>query len=209
MLTVVRHGQTVHNAGGRLSGRADVQLDEVGAAQARAVGRSLEAAMGARGRPAPVDRIVSSPLARARATAAAIAEACGHEVPVEVDERWIELDYGDWDGRPLSEVPPETWVAWISDPTFRPPNGETLAELGERVRAACDELADEQRAEPDRHVVVVSHVSPVKAAVGWALQAGDDLAWRLHVATASISRIEVGRRGPVLHSFNETQHLAG
>jgi len=200
MLTVVRHGQTGHNAGRRLSGRADVALDEVGAEQARAVGGCLAAAEG-------IDRLIASPLARTRATAAAISEVVPGCPPVEVDERWIELDYGEWDGLPLAEVPPATWAEWIADPHFRPPGGESLAELGERVRSACDALAADLAATPDQHVVVVSHVSPIKAAVGWALQAGDDLAWRLHVATASITRIEVGRRGPVLHAFNETLHL--
>ena len=55
--------------------------------------------------------------------------------------------------------------------------------------------------------VVVTHVSPVKAAVGWAVGAGDDISWRLWVAPASITRIGITPRGGVLHSFNETAHL--
>lgn len=192
MLIVVRHGQTVHNAGRRLSGRADVALDEVGERQAEAVATCLDS----------VDRIVSSPLGRARATAAAIAERTG--APVRVDDRWIELDYGEWDGRPLADVPAETWAAWIADPSFRPPGGETLVELGERVATACADLAEEAT---EHDVVVVTHVSPIKAAVAWALAGDERLSWRLHVATASITRVGVGPRGPVLQSFNETMHL--
>jgi broad specificity phosphatase PhoE len=193
MLIVVRHGQTGHNAGRLLSGRGEAQLDEEGERQAAALGAVLQHA----------GRIVCSPLARARATAAAISVVTGGAEP-EVDERWIELDYGEWEGVPLGDVPPGAWAEWRADPHFRPPGGESLAELDARVAEACDALAADAAHED---VVVVTHVSPIKAAVAWAVDGGDQLSWRLHVATASISRIAVSGRGAVLHSFNETQHL--
>jgi broad specificity phosphatase PhoE len=132
--------------------------------------------------------------------------AAGFGVPVETDDRWIELDYGEWDGTPLLDVPLETWAAWRADLSFRPPGGETLLELGERVRTACAELAEEATTD---FIVVVSHVSPIKAGVVWALGVGDEVAWRLFVAPGSISRIEVRDGRPVLAGFNETAHLAG
>ncbi len=140
-------------------------------------------------------RVIASPLLRARETA----DAFG--MPVEVDERWIELDYGELDGTPLSDVPPELWREWRANPTFVPPGGESLTALGVRVRAACAELVDEVR---ERHVVVVSHVSPIKAAIAWALDTGDELSWRLFVQIASIARIGVDQWGATLRSFNET-----
>ena len=190
MLVVVRHGRTAHNASGLLLGHLDPPLDEVGESQARL----LAAAVG------PVDRVVSSPLLRARQTA----EAFG--APVEVDERWIELDYGEYDGRPIGEVPAEVWQRWRTDPDFAPPGGETLRQLGARVGEACDDIAAGRDA-ADRTTVVVSHVSPVKASVGWALGVGDEIAWRLWVAPASITRIGLSPRGGVLHTFNEVAHL--
>lgn len=177
------------NARGLLLGRADPPLDETGRAQAAAMARAIE----------PVTRIIASPLRRAQETA----EAFG--LPIETDDRWIELDYGDWDGRPLVDVPVETWAAWRADASFRPPGGETLFELGERVRAACADLAATAQ---DESVVVVTHVSPIKAAVAWAIGAGDELAWRLFVAPGSITRIDVRDGRSVLASFNETAHLA-
>ncbi len=190
MIVVCRHGRTAHNAAARLLGRLDVPLDDVGRAQARA----LAAAVG------PVDRVVSSPLLRTRETAAAF------DAPVEVDERWIELDYGELDGTPLAEVPAELWAAWRADPSFRPVGGETLAELGVRVRAALDDLV---AAATDSTVVVVTHVSPIKASVAWALGVGDEVTWRMFIGQASITRIGVGSRGPVLQSCNEVAHLPG
>lgn len=185
MLVLVRHGRTAANAGGLLLGRADPPLDEHGRAQAAALAAAVA---GAR-------RVVCSPLRRARETAAAL------ELPVEVDERWIELDYGELDGRPITDVPADLWRRWRADVGFAPPGGESLAALGRRVRAACDELAAEA-AEAD--VVVVSHVSPIKAAVAWALGTGDELSWRLHVAPASVTRVEVRDGWGVLTAFNWT-----
>ena len=189
MLIVVRHGRTEANARGLLLGRADPSLDAVGREQAMAVARALPGAA----------RVVSSPLARCRETAAAFG------LPVDIDDRWIELDYGEWDGRPVSEVPAATWQAWRADPDFAPPGGESLSALGHRVSESADDLAT---GAIENDTVVVTHVSPVKAAVAWALGADDEVAWRTFVSQAAITRVAVGERGPVLTSFNETGHLA-
>ena len=190
MLVIVRHGRTDHNASGLLLGRLDPPLDELGRAQAQA----LAAAVG------PVDRVISSPLQRARETAAAF----GTEV--EIDDRWIEVDYGSLDGMPLGQVPAEDWAAWRSDPDFAPPGGESLRALGVRVAAALEDLATHASA-TERTTVIVTHVSPIKAAMCWALGADDLTAWRLWVAPASITRIGTTPRGGVVHTFNEIAHL--
>lgn len=195
MIVVVRHGRTAANAGGLLLGRADPPLDDEGARQAAALARAC--------RSLDVARIVTSPLGRCRATADAVADGCG--AAVEVDERWVELDYGELDRLPVAEVPSETWAAWRADVAWCPPGGESIAALGERVRAACESLVDEAG---ERDVVVVTHVSPIKAAVAWALGVGDEVAWRMWVAPASISRIGVTGRTPSLRAFNELSHLA-
>jgi len=188
VLILVRHGRTAANAAGLLQGRRDNPLDDVGLLQAEAVA----AAVG------PVDAVVSSPLLRARQTARAFGDA------VEPDERFTELDYGEWEARPVADVPLETWMAWRNDPDFRPPGGETLRELGQRVRSGLEDLAVEAA---ERRVVVVCHVSPIKAAVAWALGVGDDVTWRMWVGPASVS--EIGLRGgaPSLRLFNRTDHL--
>lgn len=197
MIVVVRHGRTAANAGGLLLGRADPPLDDEGARQAAALATACTAL--------DVGRIVTSPLGRCSQTAAAIAAGVPATPAVEVDERWIELDYGELDGRPISEVSAATWAAWRSDVGWRPPGGESLASLGARVREACEGLVDEASG---RDVVVVSHVSPIKAAVAWALGVGDETAWRMWVGPASITRIGVAGGRPSLRTFNETAHLA-
>jgi probable phosphoglycerate mutase len=192
VLIVVRHGRTSANAGGLLQGRVDNALDVEGERQAGA----LAAVLGA------VDRVIASPLLRAQQTAGAIAAAAG--VTVETDPAWTELAYGAWEERPVRDVPPELWAAWRADPSFRPPDGETLVELQTRVEAACEALRDEAAT---RDVVVVCHVSPIKAAIAWALGVGPAISWRMNVAQASVHRIRTGPPGQALISFNGTHHL--
>ena len=108
--------------------------------------------------------------------------------------------------KPSGSFDAEVWTRWRDEPSFTPPGGESLVELGRRVRDACESLAA-HAAESD--VVVVTHVSPIKAAVAWALGAGDDLGWRLRVDVASITRVATSGDRPVLHAFNEAVPLEG
>jgi broad specificity phosphatase PhoE len=194
VIILVRHGQTVANAEHRLLGRMESPLTDLGRRQADAVAQAVRRATG-RAR-----RVISSPRQRALDTAGAFG------LPIEVDERWAEMDYGAYDGLPLADVPADLWATWRADPDFAPPGGESLAALGARVGEACNELA----ARPDNDdVVIVSHVSPIKAAVAWALVVDDSVAWRMRLDPASISRIAATPSGASLHTFNEVAHLRG
>ena len=198
MLHVVRHGRTEANAAGLLLGRLDPDLDEVGERQAEQVAAAI----------GPVDRVVSSPLLRTRRTAEAFSRSHGSEgsdgLSIELDERWIEMDYGTFDGQPVAGVPRETWAAWRADLDWAPPEGESHRSLGLRVRAALDDLFEASRTE---EIVVVTHVSPIKAALAWTLGVGDEVAWRTFVAPASIMTIGAGPAGPSLRGFNDVAHL--
>ena len=108
VLIILRHGRTEANAQGLLLGRADPVLDDVGRGQAG---------------PRPVRwprpprcRIVPSPLARRRATAEVMAGVLGADAPIErIDERWIELDYGELDGTPLCATCRRDLGGWRGD----------------------------------------------------------------------------------------------
>ncbi len=192
MLILVRHGESVANAQGLLLGRTDAELTDAGRRQAAAARALLDR---------PALEVRSSPLVRARHTAELL--ALGPQV--SVDERWIEVDYGEFECQPLGGIPAEVWRAWQADRDFRPAGGETLAEVDERIGRACDELFAEDGAGArrlDGDVVVVSHVTPIKAAVAWALGT-PDLYWRLHLRTGSVTRIGWNRDAPILHGFNE------
>lgn len=201
MIILLRHGRTVLNAERRLQGRVDASLDDRGQGQAEALAKAVTAIS------TDVRQIVSSPLLRCRQTAETVATSSG--VDIEVDERWIEMAYGDLDGTPMAEVPADVWHRWQADLTWSPPHGESVAQVGERVREACNDLAAHhaERESDDGDIVVVSHVSPIKAAVAWALGVGDEVCWRMFLAPASITRINLGGRKPQLTAFNETAHL--
>ena len=188
VLILVRHGRTEANREGLLLGRSDPPLDDVGRHQAIAVAKLFH----------QVDRVITSPLLRARQTADALG------IAYDIDERWVELDYGAFDGRRAGDLGSDVWERWRADPAYVPAGGESLEAMGARVMAACEELVEEATT---RDVVVVSHVSPIKAAVAWALDVGASTAWRTHLDNASVTRIRVNSRGPTLWSFNETGHL--
>lgn len=203
---LVRHGRTAVNAQGRLSGRHNPDLDDLGRRQAGALGAAVAAVAG-------TDvTVVSSPLRRCLQTAGEVVEACGDdETAVFVDDRFVEMDYGEWDGRPLAEVPGSVWKQWREDPGFCPPGGETLASVTGRVAAGLEQWAPRAGGGT---LVVVSHVSPIKAGVIWALGVGEAATWRMRLDNASICRLAVGAGddGAVtgaLRSFNETSHLRG
>ena len=188
MIAFVRHGQTELNRGGRLQGRIDAPLSALGARQAAALARGYASA--------PVTRVLSSPLQRAHATAEAI--AASHGLSVEVDDRLIELDYGEWDGLALTDVSADDWASWRNDVNFAPPGGECLCDVSERIASFCAEVLTGDL------VVAVSHVSPIKAAVCIALRVDQRSAWRMQLDVASVTRI--GRRpdgSAYLVTFND------
>jgi broad specificity phosphatase PhoE len=191
VIAFVRHGQTAVNRSGRLQGRTDPALTPLGVAQAGRLAALLASE-------APV-AVRTSPLRRAATTAEAIAASAG--VAVEPDDRLVELDYGDWDERVIADIPRADWDRWRADPAFAPPGGESLRDVSDRVAAFCDEHLAEGL------VVAVSHVSPIKAAVAWALHADETASWRMHLDLASITRIGGRAHTAALVTFNETAHL--
>ena len=185
MLLLVRHGETLANRRGHLLGRADPPLTSIGWEQANALAAWL---------PRP-DVIVSSPLLRARQTAGVLGPH------VQLDDRWIELDYGPYDEQPAAALAPAVWARWREDAHFTPPGVESHATLASRVAEACEELT---AAAGSSVVVVVTHVSPIKAALAWALGVSHRIAWRTFVEDASVSRIDIESTGPVVRWFNRS-----
>ena len=196
MLILVRHGESVLNKEGRLVGRLNPQLTPRGELQAAAAGTLL----------GEVGELRCSPLERTRRTA----ELLETGRPVVIEERCIELDYGELDGTPLVDVDPSLWERWLNDASFVPPGGESLEALGQRMAGLVEELFStpgELARDRDADAVVVSHVSPIKAAVAWALGVDPLIAWRMQLATGSVTRIDLGRQGPQLVGFNQVAAL--
>ncbi|MCW6005803.1 histidine phosphatase family protein [Micromonospora sp. CPCC 205371] len=201
-LLLVRHGETELTAQGRYSGRGDVPLSEAGLVQARATGARV-AALGA-----PIAAVVTSPLARCVRTGEAISAALAGDVPVTVEPDLIECDFGEWEGRTFAEVRtqwPDEMDAWLASTSVAPPGGESFRAVATRVRRA---VATILKAYPEKTVVVVSHVSPLKLILRDALAAGDALLHRLYLDPAGLSIVDNWADGGVaVRSVNETGHL--
>ncbi|MGV9214988.1 bifunctional RNase H/acid phosphatase [Micromonospora sp. RB23] len=200
-LILVRHGETAYTEQGRYSGRGDVPLSERGRAQAAATGARVAAL-------APsVAAVLSSPLSRCTATAAAIAEAVG-DVPVRTEADLIECDFGQWEGRTFAEVRqqwPGEMDAWLASARIAPPGGESFTQVAERVHRVVDALP---KAYPGETVVVVSHVSPIKLALRDALAATDGFLHRLFLDAAGISVLDLWPDGGIaVRTVNDTAHL--
>jgi broad specificity phosphatase PhoE len=207
MLILVRHGQTEANAKGIIIGKSNHELNETGKSQAVQIAQSLIEF-------GEIPRvIVTSPLFRTVETAEIIKEnleahleKIGNAKTIKIifDDRWQEQNYGMLDNTKLSEIPPKLWLHWQKDSNWKPAGGESLVELYNRVSAACEDI---KNTASKVNVLVSTHVGPIKAAVAWALKADIGISWRLHVQTASISRIRTGPGGQALINFGEISHL--
>ncbi|WP_051943370.1 bifunctional RNase H/acid phosphatase [Streptacidiphilus rugosus] len=198
---LLRHGETPLTPEKRFSGSggADPSLSERGRGQAALAA----AAFAARG---SIEAIVSSPLARCRETAQAVADLLGLEVRVEEGLR--EADFGSFEGLTFAEVKerqPEALDAWLASPKTAPPDGESFAAVSRRVAVTRDRLLARYAG---RTVLVVSHVTPIKTLVRLALGAPAESLYRMELAAASVSAVQYYADGNAsLRLFNDTSHL--
>jgi probable phosphoglycerate mutase len=196
---MLRHGQTEHSAQRRYSGRGDLPLTELGERQAAAAAARLSAMDG-------VVAVLSSPMLRARQTAEPVADALG--VPLSVHDGLIETDFGAWEGRTFAEArerDPDLHTRWLTDTSVAAPDGESMDAVHRRVRRVRDQLIAEHGGAT---LVIVTHVTPIKALLRMALDAGPSLLHRLHLDLASLSVAEFYPDGPAsVNLVNDTSHL--
>ncbi|HEY8472685.1 MAG TPA: histidine phosphatase family protein [Natronosporangium sp.] len=151
-----RHGQTAWHRPNRYTGASDLPLDATGRAQAEALARRAGAI-----RPTS---LACSPLVRATETIAPVADATG--LPVRVDARLRELDFGIAEGRTLDQLHaerPDVVERFLADPVAHHfPGGEPPAEAVARAEAALRDLV---AADPAGTVLVVAHSTLIRLLV--------------------------------------------
>jgi broad specificity phosphatase PhoE len=194
-LLLARHGQSIWNGERRFQGSTDIDLSDVGRAQARALGRALRAT--------PLAAGYVSPMRRAHETAEiALAEA---GVPIVPIEELRELCLGDWEGCTVDEVRAregDPYRAWVRAPLdCPPPRGEPLPDVCARVRAAMARIAAAHPNGDD--VLVVAHGGVISVYACWLLGCSFNELWRLRVDNASLTVV----KPPRLVSLNDTAHL--
>ena len=194
----VRHGRTP-TTGKVMPGQArGLHLSEEGHAQAQAVAERLAALK-------EVDAIYSSPLERARETAAPIAQRLSLKVATERGLR--DCDSGDWTGvelKGLARLP--EWRTVRAYPSgFRFPNGESFVEMHARVAGVVNRVREQHTGGT---VVLVSHADPIKVAVADAAGAHLDMFQRLLISPCSVTAIAYSQSGPNVLTVNSVGDLS-
>ena len=204
-LLLLRHGQSPMSIERRYSGRGDPELTEEGRAQANAAATAIAVrAVGEAGR---IRAVVSSPLTRARQTAEPVAGLLG--LGVDVEERFTETDFGGWEGLTFGEAAqrdPDLHRSWLGDSSVAPPEGESFDVVAGRVGSGLDALLAAHAGET---VVLVSHVTPIKTLLRFALDAGPAMLYRLHLDLACLSIVDFWPDGGAsVRLVNDTSYLA-
>ena len=141
MLYVARHGQTVWNAQNKVCGITDVDLTEKGIEQAKTLAYLVESQN--------ISLILSSPLRRAVDTSKIVANICN--IPIEIDQRLIEQNYGIYEGVDRKN---EAFLNNKRNFAYKYPNGESMMQVAYRVYGLIDEIRYKYQKD---NILIISH----------------------------------------------------
>ncbi len=199
---LIRHGQSIGNRLHLMLGHTDLDLTELGLAQANATAEALSNIH--------FDAIYSSDLIRAMYTARPNANLRG--IDVIPDKRFRELYLGEWEGKHVEDIARDYGekfsVEWRDRfGIFRAPNGESVPELAERIYTALVSVASEH---PGETLAVATHAAAIRAVWGKISDIqSSDLAHRLPFpSNASYSILEYDGERLVPVAFSQDDHLA-
>lgn len=186
LIYLLRHAESIANEKGILAGRSDVGLSKRGKNQALVLSKTLKEL--------EIDRILVSPIPRCRETILPyLASRPGKDIPIEVNENFQEMDYGNWSGRKLKILSlKRDWRKIQNFPEkFSFPGGESFQDAWDRVLRGLDEL---NRLYPKARILLISHGDIIKMALAQTL--GTELRnfQKIHINPASLSAIELGKK---------------
>ena len=201
MVTVilVRHGETDWNRREIFRGRADIELNQRGREQAKTLAAAVENLR--------IDAVYSSPLRRAVEAAEAMARA--HGIPVEIEQGFIDFDYGIWQGLPHDEVRRRyrsVYKDWLERPhTVKMEGGESLRMVRRRAVRALRNVVERHEGET---VVIVAHRVVNKVVLCAVLGLDNSHFWRIRQDTCALNIFESSHDQYILRSLNDTCHLS-
>ncbi len=179
---IVRHGQTALNRKKALQGRSDLPLNDTGKAEAEQAKQLLEQ------QDIVFDRVYSSPLSRAVATAQIIAGSGD----IRTDERLIEMDYGPYEGLDLTSPPPEIirfFRDFVNEPA--PAGMEQLSAVTARMGSFLEDLKDT----PDATILVSTHAIAMKGALEYLSPESRGKWWSKHIRNCDMYVTELTDAG--------------
>ena len=195
LLYLIRHGESLYNAEGRIQGQSDVALSPLGLRQAQAIAEALAEEQ--------IDAIFASPLERAMQTAEPIAAKLG--LKIQPDDRLKEIHAGIFQGLLWAEIEakfPDSAAPWREQqPDFVIPGGESRRALMVRGLAVFESI----RESPFRRVAVVSHGGILTAALKAVLRIPAEIN-PFSLYNASISKLAWNERIKLL-TLNQLDHL--
>lgn len=195
---LVRHGETLWNAAGRVQGHTPIPLSARGLLQAQDLRRRLHSL--------PISTAYASDLSRCVQTAEVVLQE--RPVPLHLSKDLREQAYGRWEGSTYKELEvrdPARYAEMLrGDNSFAPPGGESLARVAERVssfigavKASC----------PEETVLIVGHGGSLRAMLIGLLGLPLAAVWRFRFDPASVSILDVYPDSAVLRLLNDTAHL--
>lgn len=187
LVDMLRHGEPV--GGRKYRGHIDDPLSEKGWQQMRnAVAEKC-----------PWDLIVSSPLSRCISFAKE--QVARHKIPLVVDDRFMEIAFGEWEGKTADEISqndPDAVMNFYRDPEkYRPQDAEILSDFQSRVINAWNELIKEYT---DKHILLITHAGVMRMVLRQILNMPLESMYRIQVPNAGITRIQIDGKGETAFS---------
>ena len=198
-LYFLRHGQTARSRDNVFCGAIDPELTPEGLEMAKAFAASYSSTLW--------EAIFSSPMQRTINTAQFLADTLG--IQPELRDGLKEISYGKWEGQTIETVSREyhdDYIRWKADPAWYPPTeGELAVAIAARAMLVIEEIKQRY---PTGNVLIVSHKATIRITLCTLL--GIDVGrfrYRLGCPVGSISKVEFGSHGPLLHALADRTHL--
>ncbi|MDF1762099.1 MAG: histidine phosphatase family protein [Oleibacter sp.] len=187
-IDIIRHGEP--EGGNVLRGTTDHALTQLGHRQFSARLARHDKSW---------EQVITSPLQRCYVSAKGVADVM--QLPLTVDKLWAEIDYGQWENRPMSELMDESsenfQSLWHDPLNFQAPGGESVAALNERVSYAWQELLQL----PARHMLLVTHGGVMRILMYQLLRLDPKAMTQMSIPFAGLLRVKVNLNHPELSSL--------
>lgn len=194
-LILVRHGTTICNEGGALSGLTDSKLSDKGKLQAIKIAQYLK--------DKNIDKIYTTPFSRTKETVKELAEI--KNIQIEETSQLNEINFGDFEGLPFNAIK-EKWPEEVEKMInkgfeYKYPNGESLVDTFTRVKSEVKKIISEN---DNSTVLICSHGGTIRNIISYLLCDDYKHHWNFRIDNGSITEIEVENNFAVINKLNHT-----